>query len=153
MAANPIQPWPSASQRGVVPIAQRTAYVISTYELAVRRYQPPRLDLEVLLFRAMQNLYGLASNGWHGEQMRALEVLDVTGDHLSIVRTEAGFAPIAQVMMANEVAVSGKSEEDVNAFLDKIANAMLATEFVANKSITASIFLKSSKPLPPIICP
>jgi L-serine dehydratase len=34
---------------------------------------------------------------------------------------------IAQVMMANETAVSGKSEEQVNAFLDKIANAMLAT--------------------------
>ena len=34
---------------------------------------------------------------------------------------------IAQVMMANEVAVSGKSEEQINAFLDKIASAMLAT--------------------------
>jgi L-serine dehydratase len=34
---------------------------------------------------------------------------------------------IAQLMMANEVAVSGKSEADINAFLDKIANAMLAT--------------------------
>ena len=34
---------------------------------------------------------------------------------------------IAQVVMANEVAVSGKSEADINAFLDKIAGAMLAT--------------------------
>ncbi len=34
---------------------------------------------------------------------------------------------IAQVMMANEVAVSGKSEQEINAFLDKIAGAMLAT--------------------------
>jgi L-serine dehydratase len=34
---------------------------------------------------------------------------------------------IAQVMMANEVSVSGKTEEQVNAFLDKIAGAMLAT--------------------------
>jgi len=34
---------------------------------------------------------------------------------------------IAQVMMANEVAVSGKTEEEINAFLDKIANAMVAT--------------------------
>src|SRR5204862_4194176 len=34
---------------------------------------------------------------------------------------------IAQVIMANELAVSGKSEEQINAFLDKIANAMLAT--------------------------
>jgi L-serine dehydratase len=34
---------------------------------------------------------------------------------------------IAQVVMANEVAVSGKTEEQVNAFLDKIGGAMLAT--------------------------
>jgi L-serine dehydratase len=34
---------------------------------------------------------------------------------------------IADVMMANEVAVSGRSEEQINAFLDKIAAAMLAT--------------------------
>jgi L-serine dehydratase len=34
---------------------------------------------------------------------------------------------IAQVVMANETSVSGKTEAEVNAFLDKIANAMLAT--------------------------
>jgi len=34
---------------------------------------------------------------------------------------------IAQVIMANEVAVSGKTEKQINAFLGKIANAMLAT--------------------------
>jgi len=34
---------------------------------------------------------------------------------------------IAQVVMANELSVSGKSEADINAFLDKITNAMLAT--------------------------
>src|SRR5690349_5442286 len=34
---------------------------------------------------------------------------------------------IAQVVMANEQSISGKSEEQINAFLDKIANAMLAT--------------------------
>src|SRR5204863_6079514 len=34
---------------------------------------------------------------------------------------------IAQVIMANEVAISGKTEEQINAFLDKISAAMLAT--------------------------
>ncbi len=34
---------------------------------------------------------------------------------------------LAQVMMANELAVSGKSEDEINAFLDKIGNAMIAT--------------------------
>src|SRR4029453_10399291 len=32
---------------------------------------------------------------------------------------------IAQVAMANEVAVSGKSEADVNAFIDKVTTAMV----------------------------
>src|SRR5215468_9839123 len=34
---------------------------------------------------------------------------------------------IAQAIMANELAVSGKTEEQINAFLDKIAGAMVAT--------------------------
>ncbi len=34
---------------------------------------------------------------------------------------------IAQVIMANELSVSGKTEEQINAFLDKISNAMIAT--------------------------
>jgi len=34
---------------------------------------------------------------------------------------------IAQVVLANELSVSGKSEEQINAFLDKIIGAMLAT--------------------------
>ena len=33
---------------------------------------------------------------------------------------------VAQVVMANEIAVSGKSEADINAFLDKITGAMVA---------------------------
>jgi L-serine dehydratase len=33
---------------------------------------------------------------------------------------------ISQVMMANEVAVSGKSEAEVNAFIDKVSGAMVA---------------------------
>jgi L-serine dehydratase len=34
---------------------------------------------------------------------------------------------ISQVILANELAVSGKSEAEINAFLDKIAGAMIAT--------------------------
>jgi L-serine dehydratase len=34
---------------------------------------------------------------------------------------------IAKIVMANETSISGKSEQEVNAFLDKIANAMVAT--------------------------
>jgi L-serine dehydratase len=41
-----------------------------------------------------------------------------------VAHTEKSGLSFAQVAMANEVAVSGKSEADVNAFLDKIATAM-----------------------------
>ena len=34
---------------------------------------------------------------------------------------------VAQLMMANEMAISGRSEAEINAFLDKIVNAMLNT--------------------------
>jgi L-serine dehydratase len=40
---------------------------------------------------------------------------------------ESNNLSIPQVMMANEIAVSGKSEEQITAFLDKIAGAMIAT--------------------------
>ena len=39
---------------------------------------------------------------------------------------EANKLSIAQIMMANEVAVSGKSEAEINAFIDKIGGAMVA---------------------------
>ena len=40
---------------------------------------------------------------------------------------EANNLSIADVILANEIAVSGKTEDQINAFLDKIAAAMLAT--------------------------
>ena len=40
--------------------------------------------------------------------------------------TEEHKLSVAQVAMANEVAVSGKSEAEINAFLDKISGAMVA---------------------------
>jgi L-serine dehydratase len=40
---------------------------------------------------------------------------------------EANNLSIADVIMANEVSVSGKSQDEINAFLDKIADAMIAT--------------------------
>jgi L-serine dehydratase len=44
-----------------------------------------------------------------------------------LAHTKANNISIAQLAMANEVAVSGKSEAEINAFLDKILGAMRAT--------------------------
>jgi L-serine dehydratase len=43
-----------------------------------------------------------------------------------LAHAEANKLTVAQVAMANEVAVSGKSETEINAFLDKISGAMVA---------------------------
>ena len=44
-----------------------------------------------------------------------------------IEHTKRDNISVAQLAMANEIAVSGKSEEEINAFLDKILGAMDAT--------------------------
>jgi L-serine dehydratase len=43
-----------------------------------------------------------------------------------LAHAETNKLTVAQVAMANEVAVSGKSEAEINAFLDKISGAMVA---------------------------
>ena len=43
-----------------------------------------------------------------------------------LAHAEANKLSVAQIAMANEVAVSGKTEAEVNAFLDKISGAMVA---------------------------
>src|SRR3954452_25475810 len=46
---------------------------------------------------------------------------------------------IAQVVMANEMAVSGKSEEEINAFVDKIHNAMVNIVKAGLKAPTSTL--------------
>ena len=46
---------------------------------------------------------------------------------------------VAQVVMANEVAVSGKTEAEINAFIDKIHNAMVAIVRTGLKAPTATL--------------
>jgi L-serine dehydratase len=57
-----------------------------------------------------------------------------------LAHCDANKMSVAQVAMANEVAVSGKSEAEVNAFLDKISGAMVA-------------IVKSGLAMPPSVLP
>jgi L-serine dehydratase len=52
---------------------------------------------------------------------------------------EANKLSVAQVMMANEVAVSGKSEAEVSAFIDKIQTAMVNIVKAGLKAPTATL--------------
>jgi L-serine dehydratase len=85
---------------GDKPIYEQEYYSVGGGFIEWKGYQPPKKGQPKYLYSTMQELRQ------HAEK-----------NNLSI----------AQVIMANEVAVSGKTEEQINAFLDKIANAMLAT--------------------------
>lgn len=82
------------------PIYEREYYSVGGGFIEWKGYQPPKKGQPKYLYSTMKELRQ------HAEK-----------NNLSI----------AQVIMANEVAVSGKTEKQINAFLDKIANAMLAT--------------------------
>ena len=82
------------------PIYVQEYYSVGGGFIEWKGYQPPKKGQPKYLYSTMQELRQ------HAEK-----------NNLSI----------AQVIMANEVAVSGKTEKQINAFLDKIANAMLAT--------------------------
>ncbi|MGC2353710.1 MAG: L-serine ammonia-lyase [Candidatus Udaeobacter sp.] len=85
---------------GDKPICEQEYYSVGGGFIEWKGYQPPKKGQPKYLYSTMKELRQ------HAEK-----------NNLSI----------AQVIMANEVAVSGKSEGQINAFLDKIANAMLAT--------------------------
>jgi len=85
---------------GDKPIYAQEYYSVGGGFIEWKGYQPPKKGQPKYLYSTMKELRQ------HAEK-----------NNLSI----------AQVIMANEVAVSGKTEEQINAFLDKIANAMLAT--------------------------
>ncbi len=82
------------------PICAQEYYSVGGGFIEWKGYQPPKKGQPKYLYSTMKELRQ------HAEK-----------NNLSI----------AQVIMANEVAVSGKTEKQINAFLDKIANAMLAT--------------------------
>jgi L-serine dehydratase len=85
---------------GDKPIYAQEYYSVGGGFIEWKGYRPPKKGQPKYLYSTMKELRQ------HAEK-----------DNLSI----------AQVIMANEVAVSGKTEKQINAFLDKIANAMLAT--------------------------
>jgi L-serine dehydratase len=85
---------------GDKPIFELEYYSVGGGFIEWKGYQPPKKGQPKYPFATMKELRGHA---------------------------ETNNLTIAQVMMAHETSVSGKTEEQVNAFLDKIANAMLAT--------------------------
>jgi L-serine dehydratase len=85
---------------GDTPLLEQEYYSVGGGFIEWKGYKPPKKGQPKYPYSTMKELRDYADN-----------------NNLSI----------AQVIMANEVAVSGKSEEEVNTFLDKIANAMIAT--------------------------
>jgi acyl transferase domain-containing protein/thioesterase domain-containing protein len=78
-----------------VPVDLRTDYILGAYERAVPNYEPPPVDVDVVLYRATINMSGHPTNGWDEKRLRSLVVRDVEGSHLSVVRDEPTFETIA----------------------------------------------------------
>ena len=98
--------------RGRVPAARRTAYIMGVYDLAGRRHAPPALDVDALIFRASESGWPSGSwptCGWDAGDFRRLEVRTVPGDHLSIVREEGSFRPVAAELARRLRALRGQS--------------------------------------------
>ena len=85
---------------GDKPVYEQEYYSVGGGFIEWKGYQPPKKGQPKYPYATMKELRG------HAEKNKL---------------------SIAQVIMANEVAVSGKTEEQVNEFLDKIADAMLTT--------------------------
>ncbi|MGC4066132.1 MAG: alpha/beta fold hydrolase [Polyangiaceae bacterium] len=64
-----------------VPVDLRTDYILGAYERAVPNYEPPPVDVDVVLYRATINMSGHPTNGWDEKRLRSLVVRDVEGSH------------------------------------------------------------------------
>lgn len=84
--------------KGRVPPQYRSPYVVSEYELAARRFAPASLDVDALLFQAIHNWCDLPDGGWLPGEFRSLSVVQVPGDHLSMVRSTECFALVGEAI-------------------------------------------------------
>ncbi len=81
-----------------VPAELRSRYIVSSYELGLLQYFPPRLDIETTLFAASTNRSDLPLNGYRPQDVPRLREVQIDGDHLGIVRDDAAFNPIAEII-------------------------------------------------------
>ncbi len=90
------------ARRGLVPSIERPRYIHGVYELAARKYHPLPINVDTLLFVAAKKTdpspEWLPNNGWLEKDVGKLTAHVVEGDHLSIVRNENAFTPIARTI-------------------------------------------------------
>jgi hypothetical protein len=72
-----------------VPVELRTEYIVATYDWAIRRYQPPKVRADAMLFRAIKNFVEIPDLGWSAGLEGKFDIVDVPGDHLAVVRDTA----------------------------------------------------------------
>ncbi len=77
--------------------------------------------------------------GLHAAQEERAEISLLSDGDCSRIRQRRTISRIAQIAMANETAISGTSEAEINAFLDKILGAMRATVKTGLAAPTATL--------------
>lgn len=92
------------------PVTLRTGYILSTYILAACRYYPSKISCPVTLLKAIDTIYTESTSGWGvllGEQ---LNVYQVPGTHLSMIRSKDNFLVLARYLCEQ----IEKAQEELN---------------------------------------
>lgn len=80
----------------VVPIQLRQDYILATYHLAARRYEPPAWSGNLDIIRSKDWTRWAPRDNWEQSAVGKVQRIVVYGSHLSIVRTPEGIAPIGK---------------------------------------------------------
>lgn len=70
-----------------IPVSLRNMYILDKYKKLSKRYHPQVIDINVLLFRATENLCIERNLGWEG-LIDNLEIVDLKGSHRSMLKFE-----------------------------------------------------------------
>jgi thioesterase domain-containing protein len=84
----------------LVPLDLRSSYILSTYHLATRGYQPPSWRGQLHIIRSEQYTRTSPLDGWDAVALGKVSRVEIPGSHLSIVRTAEGVGRVADVLRA-----------------------------------------------------
>jgi hypothetical protein len=83
-------------QGGVVPLESRTAYILGSYGQAGRSYRIPDWNGDLEVIRCLMGSKIPRADHWEQSVKGGIRRMFVPGDHVSIVRTPEGIAPIGR---------------------------------------------------------
>jgi surfactin family lipopeptide synthetase A len=93
---------------GIVPLEKRSPYILGVYGEAAIRYRPPRWFGTLDVVRCLDGKAVPVPDYWERSVVGNVRRLIVPGDHLAIVRSAEGFAPIGRRLAEMMVEVQAR---------------------------------------------